>query len=449
MWRKELMKRKSIILLASAVLGLGLVGGTLAGWAVTDNADPLNIRISPGSISTDTTTHYITLDWGSSQDISNVSNLKIDETRRVGVLDLRADSATPNAETVSGDLRIKMASASGAENALLTYLKVDVYQGDIPAYSNAETYEADELVIYGKAVYKCKADIDAAEEWTAAHWDVDTAKKVTFGNTPDDDGYNVANIVLTSTNMNKANPYTVIAYLGNSITQTVYDQLRANNKQALVTFDWGIGSGVTVTTGKQIYFRGITAHDTSVSSAPFMYAFKGEDVVNAAWPGVRMDSAKVDGWYTLELDITKYDYVVFNDGQASGGVQTSDLSVAELYKVVSTELTQNAYVYDGESSHYALHDDEVEVAYYLVGTGVKVGTQDLDWDVPHGYKVTLDGEGKAVVSITTTVANARLKFYEVASGIWYSNDGNDFVIGDAGSYTITFKPAGSPVIHCA
>ena len=175
MWGKELMRKKSIILLTSTILGLGLIGGTLAGWAVTDNADPLNIGISPGTISTDTTTSYITLSWGSSQNIGNVSNLKLDETRRAGVLDLRADSATTDVN-VSGDLSISITG----DATLKTYLKVDVYKGNIPNYSASSTYAKDDLVIYDKAVYKAKAAITPAEEWTAGHWEVDDTNKVTF-----------------------------------------------------------------------------------------------------------------------------------------------------------------------------------------------------------------------------------------------------------------------------
>ena len=39
------------------------------------------------------------------------------------------------------------------------------------AYSSEKTYKAGDYVLHSGAMYRCKADIDTAEEWTAAHWE--------------------------------------------------------------------------------------------------------------------------------------------------------------------------------------------------------------------------------------------------------------------------------------
>lgn len=43
-----------------------------------------------------------------------------------------------------------------------------------PAYSAAETYAADDLVIYNALLYRCLSDIDTPETWTPAHWEQTT-----------------------------------------------------------------------------------------------------------------------------------------------------------------------------------------------------------------------------------------------------------------------------------
>lgn len=39
------------------------------------------------------------------------------------------------------------------------------------AYSSEKTYKAGEYVLHSGAMYRCKADIDTAEAWTAGHWE--------------------------------------------------------------------------------------------------------------------------------------------------------------------------------------------------------------------------------------------------------------------------------------
>lgn len=427
------MKKKALILLASAVMGLGLVGGTLAAWAVTDNADPLNIGISPGKISTDGETTYITLSWGSEQSISTVSNLKIDETRRAGVLDLRADTAATTV-AVTGKFRRKITG----DAELLPYVNVDVYKGDIKSYeTTGKSYAVNDLVIYNHGVYKCTAAITApANAFDNEKWSVDVSKKVSFEASPDAQGYDYKNLSIDI--KNDSNPYTVLVYLS-TISQSDYDTLREAGKKVNVTFDWGIGSTEQTVTATTIYYKGL--------STPHVYAFKGDEVVNAKWPGVEMNPAKVSGYYTYELDVSKYDTIIFNDGGTGVGHQTADIPVATLL-ASSHNCCETAA--DGTNPTYKTHDDTALPEFWIMGKNLTVGGVAIDWDdgsKPSGVK--LDSfviESGTTVTVVTD-GNAELKFHDTTSGVWYSNDGNNFTLGLAGTYDLTFKPNGTPVIE--
>lgn len=39
-----------------------------------------------------------------------------------------------------------------------------------PEYDAESTYSADDVVVHDGGLYQAKADIETAEEWTAAHW---------------------------------------------------------------------------------------------------------------------------------------------------------------------------------------------------------------------------------------------------------------------------------------
>ena len=112
--------KKKIFLLAAVGLGAALVGATFANWAVTDNADPFDIKVSTGSVTTDQT-EYITLEWGSSQSMTHVANLAVNTVRKVGVLDLKptTGSNTPIESVLSY-------TATGGEH-LLAKLEVKFY----------------------------------------------------------------------------------------------------------------------------------------------------------------------------------------------------------------------------------------------------------------------------------------------------------------------------------
>ena len=419
------MKKKGLLLLCSTVLGMGLIGGTVALWAVTDNADPFSIQVSPGQISTDNNTSYITMSWGSSQNISNVANLKRDTYRKAGVLDLRTDTADLT-QNFNGRFRMKVTG----DAQLLAKLNVEVFKTELAA--------TDSVI--------------SSENYAAA---VTAEKKVTFSTAADSDGYKYVDIPAVK---NEANPYTVVVYL-NTLTNSEYEALASY--KASIGFDWGVVPGdESIVDGTQVFFNGISP-TTDGGGKIYAYAWKGDDA-NKAWPGVAMAEAKVGGFYTVEIDTTKYDYVIFNNGNYEGHTETPRISLADLTAETATDsgIFYNWFHYDGTSGDMkgtiGIHDDTVETAYYVLGNNIYAGDNTsgtlLTWTVSDASLMAYNSStGVATLNIYATgAANedgaCRLKIYEVASGAWISNDGNDWVISAAGKYTVTFtRDASSPL----
>ncbi len=264
--------KKKIFLLASVAMGVALVGTTFAKWAVTDNADPFSIKVSTGEVSSDATTEYVTLSWGSSQKMGNVSNLAMNSLRRVGVLDLRADTESEN--TPDGTLSYVLSG----DKALKDVLEVHVYQGDVE-----------------------EANLGSATEVT---------------------GF-VSGSKVLQVNAKQANLYTVAVKLASSINDAAkYAALK--DKVVDIEFDWAKGTDV---------LEAHTIYVTGFSGTPKMYAWNDSEI-NANWPGVDMTPvAGADGYYTAELAI-KYTKVIFSyngDEQKS-----EDITIASSFSFTGT-----------------------------------------------------------------------------------------------------------------
>ena len=76
---------KKLLTLLSLAMGIAIVA-----WAVTDNADPFGVKVSPGTVGPDTT-KFVTLSYGDST-FANVDNLKAGEPRIAGSILLKADT---------------------------------------------------------------------------------------------------------------------------------------------------------------------------------------------------------------------------------------------------------------------------------------------------------------------------------------------------------------------
>lgn len=400
--------KKKFLLLGASLLSFGLIGGTFALWAVTDKADPLNIGISPGSVSSDETTQFVTLEWGSQKSLANVSNLKRGEVRKAGVLDLLAIS--DDEENYTGTLKVSLSHGNAHGQTLINnYLHVDVYQGNLTATDN----------------------VIAAETITA-----NAGKKVAF--TTGQANLQVVNTpVGAEASAIEHNVYTVAVYLDSEMTLSQYDEL--SDAQVTATFNWDRNEDTKVDQ-YTLYAKGF---DLTGADGMYAYAFGANDNQNAPWPGVKMEETNIPGVYQANIP-TSYTTVIFNNGkEATTPQQSADLAIASKFTG-----TNNRFTYTGSGTDYGSIDHfnpDQEKVYYVVGTGLTVGGKAITWDVSNlvaEAKMTVSGEN-ATLNGVTAVEGAEFKIYETASGNYYPTGDNWLITSElAGTVNISYHIGG-------
>ena len=271
------MKRKSIILLSSILAGSLLVGGAFAAYAVTDNADPFGINVTPGNIDEDTT-KYVTLEWGESTNLEGVGLLKVDEYRRVGVVSLASSKA------YTGKFTINLKDNTGARTSgdyMFSYLEVFVYQGDVDFEDPAHPA----LPTSGKVAEILPATAEKATR----------EKEVSV------------NLDGSSTGA----PYTVFVHLTSGAAS---DFGFMSKDVCRITVDWGAKSGDTA--GTPIYVAKPATTTENNWDKIYVYAWKDEKV-NAAYPGVEMVPSYTGTGNEKVYEITiptGMEKVIFNNG---------------------------------------------------------------------------------------------------------------------------------------
>ncbi len=399
------MKKKSIFLLASVAMSAALVGGTFAAWAVTDNADPFSIKVSTGNVTTDGT-QYVTLEWGASQKMGNVSNLELGTVRKAGVLDLRAN--TNSKDDPDGTLSFAI---TGGEH-ISSKLHVDVYKTELAA-------DSDGVI--------SQATIDAA---------VAADKKLSFTN---------GKVVVPVTKNDNANIFTVAVYLDSETTAAQYDSM--NGEQAYVEFDWGPGSDVL--TKATYYAKGF-------NGTPNAYAWSTSQAgtqENAKFPGVAMtEVVPGSGVYTVEIPATFANVIFSYDDDYSDETnrqQSGDLVISSVFVNQKDMFAYDATV-EGVKGVISKYDaSEVKVpTYYLVGDFT-----DDDWAQLDQYKMTVVPGKTDEYQITgvALLAGAKIKVVESLSNTWYNNattwDNCGFTISDDEDRNIVVTAAGTYTIH--
>ncbi len=105
------------------------------------------------------------------------------------------------------------------------------------------------------------------------------------------------------------------------------------------------GGGETTSTVKTIYCKNAQSWWFADGATVGIYAFKGETVKNAAWPGVRMTAVEGEtNLWKADIDTAKYEKIIFVRVSGTGdiadyGAQTEDLAVPadkDLYTITST-----------------------------------------------------------------------------------------------------------------
>ena len=287
------MKGKSLFLLGSFVGAAMLVGGTFAAWAVTDNADPFSVNITPGSLEVGND-KSVTLNWGT-KGLVNIEGLAMGEEK--GPYEVGLVATTSDASAFTGSLRVSMATTSVAADKLIDYLHVNVYG------AADKTGGAILTVPDGSGNYTVAQDIEVTSG---------TEKKVYF-----------------------------FIKLDDGMTPLLYNAIK--DDVVTLTVDWNKGSAIQEVSSYTYYFN-----NTASWSNVYAYAWKEADgSLNANWPGVKMDQAK-GAIYSTALGAL-YDKVIFNDGN---GNQTADLDLNHLTPYRNGDAWEAAPVLDAEVNYY-------------------------------------------------------------------------------------------------
>ena len=266
------MKKKLLFLLGSILAGGALVGGTFAAWAVTDNADPFSVQITPGTLDIGSD-KSVTLDWGT-KGLVNIEGLSMGD--EMGPYEVGLRATTNDASGFTGNLSVSMSTTAVAAEKLIDYLHVNVY--DTANKANPALLTVPD----GLANYSTSVDIDVNSG---------VEKKVYF-----------------------------FISLDAGIAPVTYNAIK--NDVVTLTVDWNKGSAIEVVTAHTYYFN-----NSSSWTNVYAYAWKAADgSSNAAWPGVKMNQAK-DAIYSLAIG-TDFDRVVFNNGLEGNEEQkTADLTL--------------------------------------------------------------------------------------------------------------------------
>ena len=195
---------------------------------------------------------------------------------------------------------------------------------------------------------------------------------------------------------------------------------------------------------------------TENNAAIAIYTYADGDVINAAWPGIRMSPVEGQGglWYA-DVDTTQYTHVIFVRVNDSGtvedwGAKTGNLAIphdgTNLYTITSMEAVWGDPGVEGTWSIYdntTGYGGETITVYSLVGDSALFGTA---WDVSNdNTNMVQTGD----YQWTYTAESVHLKAYSnyeykvIANHSWdvarYPKDDNySFSVTQSGTYSILF-----------
>lgn len=388
------MKRKSLFLLGAILAGSALVGGTFAAWAVTDNADPFNIKITPGTIHTGSNT-YVTLEYGT-KELINVEGLQAGQT--VGPYRLGVRATVDGAESFSrGVLSLQLSGV--ANETLINYVTVQ-----------AKTYEIvpnEEDPVETLQVTLNKNNLTGTYKPTLPSG---TEKLVYF--------------------------YVTLDTSAKEVYSTIKDQ------QITLSVDWGHDlTPSEIVTSETYYFN-----NTAGWEHVYAYAF-GDSGEAKAWPGVEMTNVK-GNIYSIDID-NGYTKVVFNAGDNNDQHKTADLTLdktkpywdGDSWEVKPDLSAETLYYLVGTMCDWTLNDS------------YKFTAEEGTVDVPQEYQQTVGGtkfsfKYKLLGFETSTGCEVKVAGNDNS---WYgegSNEGNapNMNLG-AGHYDLYFNPSKSGNVY--
>lgn len=388
--------KKLSLLLASIGAGVLLVGGTIAGALVADNADPFGVKVTPGTIGTDQT-DVVTLEWGTngksvyeygatsaSAAIENIGNGQVVGPYYVNV------KATTKSGTGSyqGTFKLSLVDNSGKTSEQNRFIdNVRVYASTTLLQGDARPTYADDKGLTAYAPHS-----DSTQTYLSTEFPV------------------------TAPSGTDVPIYIYVAL--NSVSVAVYDQISTDNIS--MTVDWNPKVGDMLV--NPILFS--TGDTTPWGDDVYCYAFYEDPTTheikkNHAWPGDKLESA---GSNTFSYALgDAYTTVIFNDGKDVGIKQTVDLDLTG----VDLKLKPK-FVISGmdttETTKYVgswVSAETTGKEYYLVGI---IGGHE-DWSIPTttDHKLTVMG--------TTSFLQ-----YELIGGITLSVGDEVKVVDNNGNY---------------
>lgn len=406
------MKSKKILALASIFAGVALVGGTFAAWAVTDNANTKNIKISGEKINPDTGTSYVTLEYGEHTSVADVANLEAGTKRYAGTVGLVATYT--GAEAYNGLLGLEMSQAARAGARLIDYLKVYVYDA-------APTYDSTTKVVSGTSG-NLLLTLDGS------------AGTPVLSNT--------ASIAMTSGTEKQV--YFVVEMLSTAADATILNTIKSDIVNLAV--DWNHDTtGQPVASSTTVYYK------PTLSSGDKVYCYAWKDKTpNADWPGQEM-TLESDGVYSYTINTTSFDKFILCYGQDDTYTKARETDFA-ITEVVGANNYWNGTTWTTRPAA----DPTLTADYYIVGDMAA-----SDWGCNATYAMTEMTEGadhtddagnnKYMATGVVFAAGQKIKIRNNsnrANEEWYSNvgtwegcgftldlDGN-VVVTAAGTYTV-------------
>ena len=383
------MKGKIGFLVASLLAGGALVGGTFAAWAVTDNADPFHVQITPGTLDIGSD-KSVTLDWGT-KGLVNIEGLSIGQ--EMGPYEVGLIATTNDASGFTGSLSVSLATTAIGATKLIDYLHVNVY--------------------------------------AAANKDGGVILTVPDG----ESNYTVAQDIAVTSGVEKKVYFFISMDAG--ISPQTYNAIKED--VVTLTVDWNKGSAIEVVTSYTYYFN-----NASSWANVYAYAWKTSDgATNAAWPGIQMNQAK-GAIYSLAIG-AGYDKVIFNDG---GSNQTADLDLAHATPYWDGDSWEAAPDVSAETEYYLVgtfNEWTTGSTYKLVASEGVIDREEPAVDFSYTHKI--ENVALAADSYLKIVSSENVWYAE------NSTDGGaeNFHIGLAGNYDFYFNAAkgdGTNYIFC-
>lgn len=399
------MKGKKILTLATVALGIGIVGATFAGWAVSDEADPFGIKVSPGSIQTDGT-QFVTLKYGT-RAFANVEGIKAGEKRLAATVNLIADTKDDTAYTGAFTMELIDQTTSKPEgNAkLIDKLNVDIY---------------DQLLTGNAGSTVTIPQVEKDSEMV----DIDSVAHI-----PPTPGTYKASHTFQVTD-NTPHPISIVVSLRDCTAKDLED---IASDVVYLQMDWGKGSALDVE-ATPIYLSHASEEDHV-----YCYAWSGE-LKNGVFPGVEMEKVS-DGLYSYLLG-AGFDHVIFSEGASAE--ETTKVAGGDAGLTITDDVRSQVtpcYLVS-ESKWDAKPDATLAPGYYIKGT-INNWTASADWLMTEKSETQWQKTGVQLP------AGAKIKAWGKTGNVWKGNnpeqspcagtttdsEGN-VVITEAGVYTV-------------